>query len=354
MSHKVIQWATGTVGIHAVPGILAHPELELAGLWVHSESKVGRDAGEICGIDPCGVEATNDADALLALDADVICYTAHSDMRPDAVVDDLCRMLEAGKNVVNTSFVPLLNPWSASAGDGVGDRLQAACEAGGASFFSSGIDPGFGNAELAIQMMSLSERVESVRMMEIVDYSTWNNPFTLFEIMGFSKKEATESLLLSPGSITLAWGPVVELVGRALGVELDSIEEEIEVIHAEEDLTIDAGVIPAGTISGMRFQIKGMVDGVAAIVVEHVTRMQEGDAPDWPQGQGYRIEIGGEPSMVATLELDSARGDHNTAGCMATAMRVLNAIPNLVAAEPGVYTALELPVFTAAGIHPNG
>ena len=110
MPQRVIQWATGTVGIHAVPAIVAHPDLELAGLWVHSDDKAGRDAGELCGIEPVGVTATQDADALLGLDADCICYTAHSDVRPDEVVDDLCRMLASGKNVVNTSFVPLLYP----------------------------------------------------------------------------------------------------------------------------------------------------------------------------------------------------------------------------------------------------
>ena len=124
---KVIQWATGTVGIHAVPGIVAHPALELVGLWVHSDAKAGQDAGTLCGIDPVGVIATQDADALLALDADVICYTASSDIRPDAVVDDLCRMLAGGKHVVGTSFVPLLYP--AAAGDGVLERLDEAAGA---------------------------------------------------------------------------------------------------------------------------------------------------------------------------------------------------------------------------------
>ena len=110
MPQRVIQWATGTVGIHAVPAIVAHPDLELAGLWVHSDDKAGRDAGELCGIEPVGVTATQDVDALLALDADCVCYTAHSDVRPGEVVDDLCRMLASGKNVVNTSFVALLHP----------------------------------------------------------------------------------------------------------------------------------------------------------------------------------------------------------------------------------------------------
>jgi len=342
MTIRVIQWATGTVGIHAVPAIVEHPDLELAGLWVHSDDKAGRDAGEICGVGPVGVPATQDAEALLGSDADVICYMAHSDVRPDEVVDDLCRMLAAGKNVVNTSFVPLLYP--KAAGEGVFEKLQAACEEGGTSFYTNGIDPGFGNAALAVQLTAMSKRIDTVRMMEIVNYATWDNPFTMFEIMGFGKADPSQSLLLAPGSTTLAWGPVIELVAAALDVELDGIEEWHELIHADEAFDIASGRIDAGTISGMRFEIRGIVGGEPRIVVEHVTRLRDGDAPDWPQGGGYRLQIGGEPNLKVDFELSSDVGDHNHAGCLATAMAVINAIPHVVAADPGVLTYLDLPV----------
>ncbi|MFN8041154.1 MAG: hypothetical protein U0Q07_18205 [Acidimicrobiales bacterium] len=345
MTYRVIQWATGTVGVHAVPAIAAHPDLELVGLWVHSDSKAGRDAGEICGVDPIGVTATQDAEALLALDADVVCYMAHSDVRPGEVVDDLARMLRSGKNVVNTSFVPLLYP--PAAGEAFHRQLEDACLEGGTSFYTSGVDPGYGNVGLAIPALAICKEVESVRMMEIVNYDTWDNPFTMFEIMGFSKQEPTESLLLSPGSTALAWGPVVAMVAAALDVELDDITEWHEVIRADEDFEIASGTIPAGTISGMRFEIRGIVDGKARIVVEHVTRLRDDDAPDWPQGQGYRILVEGEPSLKLELELSSQRGDHNHAGCLATAMHVLNAIPHVVEAEPGVLSYLDLPVYSA-------
>ncbi len=216
MSIRVIQWATGTVGIHAVPAIVAHPQLELAGLWVHSDAKAGRDAGELCGGSPVGVIATQDTEALLATDAEVVCYTANSDVRPGGVVDDICRMLETGLNVVNTSFVPLLYP--KAAGEGVYERLQAACEAGASSFYSSGIDPGFGNAGITVHSLALCKEVQTVRMMEIVNYATWDNPFTMFEIMGFGKPDTSRSLLLAPGSTALAWGPVIELVAAAIGL----------------------------------------------------------------------------------------------------------------------------------------
>ena len=349
MAIRVIQWATGTVGIHAVPAIVNHPALELAGLWVHSPDKVGRDAGEICGVDPVGVIATDDADALLTeTGADCVSYMANSDLRPDGVVDDLCRMLAAGLNVVNTSYVPLLSP--RDAGPGVAERITAACEEGGTSIYTSGIDPGYGNVGLAAGALGLCSEVEEVRMMEIVDYATWDNPFTMFEIMGFGKADVAESLLLAPGSTALAWGPVVSLVAEALGVELDEITEWSEVIRADEAFTIDSGTIPAGGISGMHFEIRGMVDGRARIVVEHVTRLREGDAPDWPQGAGYRVIITGEPTVKLELELSSNRGDHNIAGCLATALQVLNAIPYVVAAPPGILTDLDLPVSRATGL----
>lgn len=345
MPIRVIQWATGTVGIHAVPAIVAHPDLELAGLWVHSDDKAGRDAGELCGIDPVGVTATQDADALLALAPDCICYTASSDIRPDEVVDDLCRMLAGGANVVGTSFVPLLYP--AMAGEGVLERLEAACAEGGTSFYTSGIDPGFGNAGLAVHALALCKEVRQVRMMEIVNYATWDNPFTMFEIMGFGKPDTSQSLLLAPGSTTLAWGPVLGLVAEAIGLHLDEIVERHEVITADEDFEIASGPIAAGTVSGMRFEIVGIVDGAERLVVEHVTRLRDGDAPDWPEGHGYRILIEGEPHLHLELGLSSDHGDHNHAGCLATAMHVVNAIGAVVAAEPGVKTILNLPVYSA-------
>ncbi len=303
MTYRVIQWATGTVGIHAVPAIAAHPDLELAGLWVHSDSKAGQDAGVLCGVDPVGVTATQDADALLEMGADCICYMANSDLRPGEVVEDLCRMLRSGHNVVNTSYVPLLFP--KAAGPMVHDQLEAACKEGGTSFYTSGIDPGFGNSGITVHALAMCKEVRTVRMAEIVNYATWDNPFTMFEIMGFGKPDSSHSILLAPGSTTLAWGPVIELVAAAMDVELDGITEWHEVITADETFDIASGTIPEGSISGMHFEIRGMVGDEARIIVEHVTRLRDDDAPEWPQGGGYRIDVEGEPNVHLELELSS-------------------------------------------------
>jgi 4-hydroxy-tetrahydrodipicolinate reductase len=136
-------------------------------------------------------------------------------------------------------------------------------------------------------------------------------------------------------------------VAKAIGLELDEVQETHEVLLADEDITIASGVVEKGTVSGMRFEIIGLVKGDERIVVEHVTRLRDHDAPDWPQGSGYRIEVEGEPHLHIELGLSSDLGDHNHAGCLATAMHVVNAIPHVVQATPGVKTMLDLPVYSA-------
>jgi 2,4-diaminopentanoate dehydrogenase len=201
MTHRVIQWATGTVGVHAVPGH-RRPSRPRAGRALGAlRRQGGRDAGELCGTEPLGVLATQDADALLYDAPDCVCYMAHR-RAPRRVLDDLCRMLaagqERGQHLVRAAAQP-----EGAAGPGVLDRLEAACLEGGSSFYTSGIDPGYGNAGAAIGALALCKEVPVVRMMEIVNYATWDNPFTMFEIMGFGKPDTSQSLLLSPGST--AW-----------------------------------------------------------------------------------------------------------------------------------------------------
>src|SRR5204862_2810991 len=95
MTYRVVQWATGLVGKESIKGVLAHPELELVGCWVHSPDKSGRDVGDVVGVAPIGVTATNDVDALLTLQADCVIYAPM--LADHAVVEQILR---SGKNVV--------------------------------------------------------------------------------------------------------------------------------------------------------------------------------------------------------------------------------------------------------------
>ena len=349
MPYRVIQWATGHVGIHALRAIVNHPELELVGLWVSSADKAGKDAGELCGAGPIGVTAMRDVEAVIALDADCVSYMASTDFRPLEAIDDMCRILAAGKNLITTSFVPLIYPWYAL--PEIAERLEAACRQGRTSFFCSGIDPGFSPDALPIVLSSLSERIDSIRSQEIFNYATYDQPQTLFEVMGFGKPPGTPVPLLLPGALTLAWGPSVRMVADALHVTLDEIRQSHEVVVANERFQIPCGTIEPGTVAALRFEVVGIVRGEPRIVVEHVTRLRDDLAPHWPKGNGpgtYRVTIEGMPAVRCTLEIGYNSPDHNIDGCVASAMRVVNAIPLVCAASPGVKTWLDFPGITGA------
>lgn len=350
--HRVIQWSTGNVGKLALKAIIEHPGLELAGLWVHSPDKAGKDAAELAGLPDdaprTGVLASNDADAVLAIDADAVCYTATGDLRPDDAVADMCRFLRAGKNVVSTSVVALVYPPAAE--QRWQDAIGAACGEGGTSCFTNGIDPGFANELIPLVLTGVSSRVDSIRVQEILNYDTYDQPTVLFDTMGFGKPLDDLPLILFPGALTMAWGPVVRMIADGLGVTLDRIDEWHEKWAAPVQYDTAVGPIEAGTMAGLRFEVRGIVDGEAKIVVEHVTRMHDDAAPDWPhhttpQG-GYRIEVAGNPTYKVDLEILGADGDHNTGGLVATAMRVLNAIPAVCDAPPGLVSTLDLPLVT--------
>src|SRR5258706_9588207 len=281
MAHRVIQWSTGNVGKLALRAIIERPDLELVGLWVHGADKVGRDAGDLCGLPPCGIKATNDAEALLALDADCVCYTATGDLRPSDAIDDICRILEAGKNVVSTSIVSLIYPPAAQRS--MVEKLEAACRRGQTSCFTSGIDPGFANDALPITLLGACQRVDSVRVMEILNYDTYDQGEVLFDTMGFAKPLDHTPLILIPGVLTMAWGAVVRVIAVALGVEIEEIRETHEKRSVDETFRISAGEVPAGTQAGVRFGVQGLVHGKPEIILEHVTRLRNDVAPDWPR-----------------------------------------------------------------------
>jgi 4-hydroxy-tetrahydrodipicolinate reductase len=343
--YRVIQWATGHVGKHALRAIANHPEMELAGLWVSSEAKVGKDAGELCGAGHTGVKATRDAAAVLALDADCVSYAAATDYRLGDAIDDMCRILASGKNIVTSSFVPFIYPWQVI--PAFAEQIEAACQQGGVSFYCSGIDPGFSPDALPIILSSLSERIESIRAQEIFNYATYDQPETLFEVMGFGKPPGTPVPLLIPGSLSLAWGPSVRMIADALGVVLDDVTQRHEVAVAGETFDISCGRIGKGTVAGIRFEVCGVVRGKEVITVEHVTRLRDDVAPDWPHGVGpgtYRVTIEGMPALKCDLQVGFNSADHNIDGCVGTAMRLVNAIPAVCAATPGIKSWLDLPV----------
>lgn len=350
MAYRVIQWGTGNVGAFALRCIVQHPELDLVGVLVHGKDKVGKDAGPLCGLSDVGVAATDDVDAVLGLDADCVCYAATADLRPFEAIEDICRILASGKNVVSCSVVPLVHPKSFF--PDVREKLAIACEEGKSSFLTSGIDPGFANDLLPLTMSGLCGHWSRIRVLEIINYSTYNQPEVLFETIGFGKPLDHTPLLLTPGTLEFAWGGTVRLLAEGLGVAIERIVATYEKRPATRPIHVCGRTVEPGTMGALRFEVSGIVDGNPAIVVEHVTRLDDDLAADWPSGSGsYRVEIEGFPKMRCELEFEDERGDHAVGGVVLTATRIVNAIPAVCAAPSGLLSSLDLPLVTGRGLY---
>ncbi len=352
MTYRVVAWSTGNVGRHAIAGIDARPDLELVGVWVSNPDKAGRDAGELAGLGrDLGVLATSDVEEILALAPDCIVNTAMADHRIFEALGDLERLLRAGINVVASGPVFLQFPSGDAAG--LADGVRKAAADGGASLWVNGIDPGFANDWMALTLTSISERIEQVRVSEVLNYATYDQGMIVFDVMGLGRPMDDVPMLLQPGVLTMAWGSVVHQLAAGLDVELDEVVEWYERLPAPETFEIASGTVEKGTVGGLHFEVRGMKNGKAVIVLEHVTRLHDDVGPDWPQPAGhgcYRVQVIGEPNYTLDLQLMGTDGDHNTAGLKATAMRLVNAVPAVVAAPPGLLTALDLPLITGKGL----
>jgi hypothetical protein len=355
MAIKVAAIGTGNVGIHALKALIINPDYELTGVWVSSDAKTGKDAGELAGLDvSTGITASTDLDAVLATGPQCAVYTALADNRLPEALEDYRRILAAGVNVVGSSAVFLQYPWQ-TLPENMLKPIEDAAREGNSSLFVNGIDPGFANDLIPLALAGTCQSVQQIRCMEIVDYATYDSAAVMFDVMGFGKPLDETPMLLQPGVLSLAWGSVVRQLAAGLGVELDSVTEKQERVPAPEDFDIASGHIPKGSAAALRFEVQGIKDGHPVVVLEHVTRLREDLCPDWPQpaqpGGCYRIEITGEPSYAIDVCLSSPNGDHNHAGLVATAMRVVNAIPAVVAAPPGIRTTLDLPLVTGRGLY---
>lgn len=351
---RVVHFATGNVGKIALRQLITDPRFELAGVWVSSAEKVGRDAGDLAGLDMVtGIAAMSDRDTILGTDADCAVYCAMGDNRVGEALEDLRRILAAGMNVVSSTPAVLQYPYGVLPDKYVAP-LQEAAQHNGVSLFVNGVDPGFTNDLLPLALAGTCQRIEQIRCIEMADYASYDGAIVMFDVMGFGAQPDRLPPLLQPGMLSMAWGSAIQAMAAGLGIELDRIADTCEVDWAAKGFEVAAGYIPKGGVAAIRFQVQGIVNDKPVVVVEHVTRLREGQRPDWPRpvqlGGSYRIEIVGEPSHVVDIGQTSAWGDHNYSAIASGAGRIVNAIPTVVAAAPGIHTALDLPLVTARGL----
>ena len=343
---RVVVWSTGGVGSNAIDAIRRRPDLELVGVWVHSPDKVGKDAGELAGGEPLGLPATNDADALIALKPDCVVYAASGPDRDGAAVPDYVRLLAAGINVVSTSSTSLVYPPSYFA-PLWRDELDAAAKSGQASFYASGIFPGFASDQLALLMTTQSKRIRRITASEVALNDHYPVADVMMDGMGFGRPLDFEPMLKTPGFIELAWKAPIYLIAEGLGVEVEEIRGSLDRELTDRDIEVAFGTVKAGTCGAVRTRAAGVVNGREAIVIEHIIRMARDVAPDWPTSEcdaTYRVDIEGDPDIHCEMTLGETAGHEAGRAAMAsTAMRVVNAIPYVVDAPPGLLSSLDIP-----------
>lgn len=344
---RTVVWSTGGVGKVAIDAISRRPDMELIGVWVHSADKVGRDAGELAGGDPLGVTATGDAEALIALAPDCVVYAASGPERDGAAVPDYLRLLKAGINVVSTSSTSLVHPPSYFAPDWRA-QLEGAAQAGGASFYASGIFPGFASDQLALLMTTQSKRIRTITASEVALNDHYPVADVMMNGMGFGHPLDFQPMLATPGFIEIAWKAPIYLIASGLGAEVEEVCGSLDRRLTDRDIEVAFGTIAAGTCAAVRTRAAGVVNGREAIVIEHVIRMARDVAPDWPTSESdatYRVDIDGDPDVHCEMTMGEAEG-HGAghAAMVSTAMRVVNAIPYVVEAPAGLLSSLDIPM----------
>jgi len=350
VSYRVIQWGTGNVGMHALRTIIERPDFELAGVRVYNPAKVGIDAGELLGSSPTGVLATDDVDAILEIDADCVCYSPLGGTYDGGrgAVDDICRLLASGKNVISSAHEHLayLGPDVdlPGAGPETYERLLKACPEGATSFFHVGINPGFAMDLWPMQLTRLCGRIDFVRVSEIVDMSRYTSIHMVRDAIGFGlPADARTPLDEHFGQVDKSpFYLSMRMLADAMGVELDDVRYRREVAATDRDLPIAAGTIAAGTIAAMKMCLDGWVNGRPAIAFELIWRVTDDVAPEWPAGDSrWLLHIEGDMTVDSEVALSTSRGA-GRAVSLAVATLLLNAVPTVCKADVGLINNLTL------------
>lgn len=351
---RIVVWGTGFVGKMVIAEVVKHPEFELVGVGVSSQDKEGLDVGVICGLpEPLGILATRDINALIALRPDALVHYGPTAAHADANIEVIGRFLRAGIDVCSTAMTPWVWPAMSLNPPGWIEPITAACEAGGASCFTTGIDPGFANDLFPMTLMGLCSEVKRVRASELLDYTNYEGDYE-FE-MGIGREPEYRPLLEHRDVLIMAWGATVPMIAYAVGIELDEITTTWDKWVTDVPRQTVKGVIEPGRVAAVRFTINGVYRGETRIQIEHVNLIGRDAAPDWPSGTRddvYRVDIEGTPSIsqeTAFRFTDGSGRDAATAGCLATGLRALNAVPAVNDLPPGWVSALDLPLIPGVG-----
>jgi hypothetical protein len=334
MSHKIIQWATGAIGKTCLRQVIDHPDLDLVGLLVHSDSKAGKDAGEIARRPHTGVIATQSADEIVSLDADVVLHLPLNAGTVEMHDETIKRLLRSGKNVITTvahTFPPAM-------GSDYAAGFEEACREGNATLFGTGINPGFMTDRLAVALTSVCTHIDHIRTTEIYDVSEVQSQGFIFDLMGIGRPpEAFKEVAGVQRVFQHIFGEVVGYVGHALQIDFDEVVADHEFGTADRNIQLLAGEVKAGGVVNFRWRWHGMKNGKPFLTIEMLW-IADSTLDGWDYSDGWEINISGAPGITARVDLVEPENmpDRSKAMQYAVAGPVIRAIPEVMKAPPGI------------------
>jgi len=350
---RVFQVATGNVGAEMIKRIRHHPDLELVGLHCYSPDKVGRDAGEIAGIDPIGVAATGTVDEIIAAHPD--CLTFHG-VFPDVELYE--RVLEAGINIVTTADWITGHHRDANhphpSGQTEQEVIEAACRRGGSTFYGTGMNPGLAQILTIVHSADVTE-ISHVLCKESVDVSCHHSVETWNEV-GYGRPVEDPALPDMLEKYTRVFEDAVRLMADCMGLALDGVRFEYELGACTKHVDLGWYQLPKGSLGGCYLKYIGVVDDEPRIEMHLEWQMTPHTDPHWDIQACYITQIDGDPCIYSKHMIFPKPGTDFSSpeafasvGMTITGMPALNAVASVVAAPPGVVTSADLPLRGFAG-----
>jgi hypothetical protein len=222
--------------------------------------------------------------------------------------------------------------------------------------YVNGIDPGFSGDMLPFAALSLCQSATSILVQEVFDYGTYDDAEFTGVSFGFGfTPDQDPPLMFLPGVLRSIWGGPVKHLADCLGVALDEVRERHETWVTPEPIDCVMMHVEPGQVAAVRFAVEGIKDGTPVIVMEHVNRLTQAAAPDWPyppEGRGgvHRVVVTGRPGVEINAHVGSGDIDQNEGGVIATAAKVVNAIAAVCAAPPGMPSLRDLPIAQVHGL----
>ena len=333
---QVIQWASGSMGRTAMRMVMDHPDMELVGALVYSGRKRGLDVGDIARRAPTGVLATDDVDAIIDSNADVVIHMPRITLPYEALVPDVIRLLESGKNVISTAGFH----WPEAHGESYAGPLCAAAIKGNATLAGVGVNPGMVAERLVMTASAMSVDLDRVEIFETVDASAMTSPEFVFGLMGLGSDPAEKDIRQGPlsGLYGALFSEVLYFCANHLGSRISAIEPDHQLTIAPHDIEVAAGTIAKGTVAATEWRWTARLENGTDLLLSIIWTADRSLHDSERQGH-WIMNIKGRPDIRMTLDISESDPSKPPSRALTDAVCAvaINAIPEVIAAPAGLF-----------------